>query len=210
MNDLFSVSLWTISRGLWHERGINAPYQQHYQNRRDFRREPADLGGPGAQWRTGDRLASLEHARAGAFSVWVPPATGEQVAFVCIGGNPETAIIIGSLWSDDIPAPGSTLKEIIMTAPDGAVFRYDADAGALEVKGIKTASIQADTRITLDTSEVVCTRKLITATLEVQNGGEMRGSISHSGGSLTSNGITVHTHTHGGVRTGPGTTGGPQ
>ncbi|EEW1561650.1 phage baseplate assembly protein V, partial [Escherichia coli] len=148
--------------------------------------------------------------RAGAFSVWVPPATGEQVAFVCIGGNPETAIIIGSLWSDDIPAPGSTLKEIIMTAPDGAVFRYDADAGALEVKGIKTASIQADTRITLDTSEVVCTRKLITATLEVQNGGEMRGSISHSGGSLTSNGITVHTHTHGGVRTGPGTTGGPQ
>ncbi|HGT5896632.1 TPA: phage baseplate assembly protein V, partial [Escherichia coli] len=67
-----------------------------------------------------------------------------------------------------------------------------------------------DTRITLDTSEVVCTRKLITATLEVQNGGEMRGSISHSGGSLTSNGITVHTHTHGGVRTGPGTTGGPQ
>ncbi|MHN97872.1 phage baseplate assembly protein V, partial [Escherichia coli] len=24
------------------------------------------------------------------------------------------------------------------------------------------------------------------------------------------NGITVHTHTHGGVRTGPGTTGGPQ
>ncbi|MDF8605368.1 phage baseplate assembly protein V, partial [Escherichia coli] len=65
-------------------------------------------------------------ARAGAFSVWVPPATGEQVAFVCIGGNPETAIIIGSLWSDDIPAPGSTLKEIIMTAPDGAVFRYDA------------------------------------------------------------------------------------
>ncbi|EHK3331663.1 TPA: phage baseplate assembly protein V, partial [Escherichia coli] len=82
--------------------------------------------------------------RAGAFSVWVPPATGEQVAFVCIGGNPETAIIIGSLWSDDIPAPGSTLKEIIMTAPDGAVFRYDADAGALEVKGIKTASIQAD------------------------------------------------------------------
>ncbi len=103
-------------------------------------------------------------ARAGAFSVWVPPATGEQVAFVCIGGNPETAIIIGSLWSDDIPAPGSTLKEIIMTAPDGAVFRYDADAGALEVKGIKTASIQADTRITPDTSEVVCTRKLITAT----------------------------------------------
>ncbi len=30
-----------------------------------------------------------------------------------------------------------------------------------------------------------------------------------SGGSLTSNGITVHTHTHGGVRTGPGHHGRP-
>ncbi len=32
------------------------------------------------------------------------------------------------------PAPGKSLKEIVVSAPDGAVFRYDADAGALSAK----------------------------------------------------------------------------
>ncbi|HBJ0468888.1 TPA: phage baseplate assembly protein V, partial [Escherichia coli] len=69
--------------------------------------------------------------RAGTFNVWLPPSPGEQVVIACIGGNPETAMIIGSLWSDASPAPGKSLKEIVVSAPDGAVFRYDADAGAL-------------------------------------------------------------------------------
>ncbi len=43
--------------------------------------------------------------RAGAFNVWLPPSPGEQVVIACIGGNPETAMIIGSLWSDANPAP---------------------------------------------------------------------------------------------------------
>ncbi|MDL7435798.1 phage baseplate assembly protein V, partial [Escherichia coli] len=72
---------------------------------------------------------------------------GEQVVIACIGGNPETAMIIGSLWSDANPAPGKSLKEIVVTAPDGAVFRYDADAGALSATGIRTATIQAGTGV---------------------------------------------------------------
>jgi hypothetical protein len=36
------------------------------------------------------------------------------------------------------------------------------------------------------------------------------GSVTQSGGSLTSNGIVLHTHTHSGVQPGPGSTGGPQ
>ncbi|MCV9269768.1 phage baseplate assembly protein V, partial [Escherichia coli] len=55
--------------------------------------------------------------RAGAFNVWLPPSPGEQVVIACIGGNPETAMIIGSLWSDAIPAPGKSLKEIVVSAP---------------------------------------------------------------------------------------------
>ena len=35
--------------------------------------------------------------RAGEFRIWVPPSVGEQVWLGCIGGNPETAVIIGSL-----------------------------------------------------------------------------------------------------------------
>ncbi|MBG6242223.1 MAG: phage baseplate assembly protein V [Candidatus Symbiopectobacterium sp. Dall1.0] len=140
--------------------------------------------------------------RAGAFKVWNPPAVGEQVWLGCLGGNPETAVIIGSLYSDENPAPGSSLQEIVITAPDGARFRYDAAPGALEAVGMKTARVSAQTHIILDTPEVICTNKLTTGTLEVQKGGEMHGNIAHSGGAFTSNGVQIDNHGHGAVQHG--------
>ena len=93
--------------------------------------------------------------RAGAFKVWVPPSIGEQVWLLCLGGNTDTAIIGGSLYSNDNPAPGATRNEMVVTAPDGARFRYDAEAGALQVTGIKSAAIEASVIVTLDTPEVI-------------------------------------------------------
>lgn len=113
-------------------------------------------------------------------------------------------------WSDASPAPGKSLKEIVVSAPDGAVFRYDADAGALSASGMKTATLQASVSVTLDTPVVECTNLLRTATLDVTKEGKMSGNITHSGGNFTSNGITVHTHKHGGVKGGSDSTGGPQ
>ncbi|MCW9529483.1 phage baseplate assembly protein V, partial [Klebsiella grimontii] len=105
--------------------------------------------------------------RAGAFKVWVPPSIGEQVWFLCLGGNTDAAFIGGSLYSDDNPAPGVSRNEMIVTAPDGAMFCYDAEAGALQVKGIKSAVVEASVKITLDTPEVECTRLLKTKNLSV-------------------------------------------
>lgn len=62
--------------------------------------------------------------------------------------------------------------------------------------------MKATARITLDTPEVVCTNKLTTGTLEVQKGGKMTGNIEHTGGKLTSNGVQVDDHDHGGVERG--------
>lgn len=140
--------------------------------------------------------------RAGAFSIWMPPSIGEQVWLLCIGGNPETAIIGGSLYSNDNPAPGSSKNEMVITAPDGARFRYDADAGALEVSGIKTARVSAEVKIILDSPVVECTELLKTRQLDVTEGGEMHGDITHSGGAFTSNGVQVDDHDHGAVERG--------
>ncbi|HDY0315146.1 TPA: phage baseplate assembly protein V [Escherichia coli] len=148
--------------------------------------------------------------RAGAFSIWVPPSVGEQVWLGCIGGNPETAVIIGSLYSSDNPAPGSILKEIVLTAPDGASFRYDAEASSLEAQGMKTAHIKASASVTLETPIVECTDHLKARTFELSEGGTMKGNVTHSGGSLSSNGVTVHSHVHGGVQGGSSNTGGPK
>ncbi|UJD79820.1 phage baseplate assembly protein V [Serratia rubidaea] len=148
--------------------------------------------------------------RAGAFSVWAPPSVGEQVWLLCIGGNPETAIIGGSLYSSEHPAPGTGVNELVIVAPDGARFRYDASAGALEVSGIKTASIAAESKITLTTPVVECSELLRASRLEVTEGGEMHGSITHSGGAFTSNGVQIDSHRHGGVQSGGSWTEGTQ
>jgi len=173
-------------------------------------------GGIVTQW-----LQWLTH-RAGHSRTWWAPSVGEQVLLLAVGGELDTAFVLPGIFSDDNPAPSASADAWHVAFPDGAVFEYEPQNSALKVSGIKTADITASqsvtvsvpevkvvasTRITLDTPEVVCTNKLITSTLEVQKGGTMSGNISHSGGSLSSNGKVLHTHQHPGDS--GGTTGAP-
>ncbi|MNG63960.1 Phage-related baseplate assembly protein [compost metagenome] len=158
--------------------------------------------------------------RAGRTRVWWAPSEGEQVLVLALGGELDTAFVLPGIFSDDFPAPSASADAIHITFPDDAVIEYEPETGALSVTGIKTANVQASEsitartkvvmvtadKITLDAAEVICTNKLTTGTLEVQKGGKMSGSIEHSGGAFSSNGIVVDKHTHGGVQTGGGNT----
>ncbi|MGV4173949.1 phage baseplate assembly protein V [Citrobacter freundii] len=163
-----------------------------------------------------DWLQWLTH-RAGRSRTWWAPSVGEQVLILAIGGELDTAFVLPSIFSDDHAAPSASADAWHVSFPDGAVMEYEPETGALTVSGIKTADVTASesisatvpvvmvkaaTRVTLDTPEVVCTNRLITATLEVQKGGKMSGNIEHSGGAFTSNGVQVDDHDHGGVQRG--------
>ncbi len=156
-------------------------------------------------------------ARAGRSRSWWAPSVGEQVVVFAIGGELDTAFVLPGIFSDDHPAPSASADAFHITFPDGAVIEYEPETGALTVSGIKTAdvtasdsitatvplvTVKAETRITLDTPEVVCTNKLTTATLEVTQGGKMSGNIEHSGGKLSSNGVVVDNHNHGKIQRG--------
>ncbi|MEI7409972.1 phage baseplate assembly protein V [Pectobacterium aroidearum] len=160
--------------------------------------------------------------RAGRSRDWWAPSIGEQVLILSIGGELDTAFVLPGIYSNDNPAPSASADALHISFPDGAVIEYEPATGALTVSGIKIATltasesitataplvtVNASTRITLDTPEVVCTNKLITGTLEVKQGGTMSGNIEHSGGSLSSNGTVLHTHRHRGDS--GGTTGAP-
>lgn len=160
--------------------------------------------------------------RAGRSRTWWAPSVGEQVLLLAIGGELDTAFVLPGIFSDDNPAPSASADAWHVTFPDGAAIEYEPETGALTVSGIKTADVTASDsitvtvpvvlvkaagRITLDAPEVVCTNKLTTATLEVQQGGKMSGNIEHGGGSLSSNGKVLHTHKHPGDS--GGKTGGP-
>ncbi|KTH84961.1 baseplate assembly protein [Enterobacter hormaechei subsp. steigerwaltii] len=155
--------------------------------------------------------------RAGRSRTWWAPSVGEQVIILAVGGELDTAFVLPAIFSDDHPAPSASADALHIAFPDGAVIEYEPDTGALNASGIKTAAViasesltatvplvlvKADTRIMLDSPEVVCTNKLITGSIEVQKGGTMKGDIEHSGGSLSSNGKVLHTHKH------PGDSGG--
>lgn len=173
---------------------------------------------------TGGNLTDWLHwitCRAGRARVWWAPSEGEQVLVLALGGELDTAFVLPGIFSDDFPAPSASADALYIDFPDGAVLEYEPATGALNVIGIKTADVQASESITastkvvmvkaaksitLDTPEVICTNKLTTGMLEVKKGGTMTGNITHTGGSITSNGVVVHTHTHGGVQNGGGNT----
>lgn len=165
---------------------------------KNVRVQSGDLETNWLRWKTG---------RAGDFKIWCPPSPGEQVLLGCIGGNPETAILLGSLYSNDNDAPSASLKQMVITAPDGARFEYDAEVSALTASGMKTATIQAETKITLDTAVVECTSHLKAKTFDFSEGGKMTGDVTHTGGNLSSNGKVMHSHKHPGDS--GGTTGAP-
>lgn len=162
--------------------------------------------------------------RAGRSRTWWAPSVGEQVLLLSIGGDLTTAFVLPAIYSDENPAPSASADALHITFPDGAVIEYEPETSALTVSGIKTATVtasesavvtvpvvtvKASQQITLDTPEVVCTHKLTTGSLEVQQGGTMSGNITHGGGTLSSNGIVVDTHQHSGVKSGSDNSGGP-
>jgi len=165
---------------------------------------------------TSDWLQWLTH-RAGRSRTWWAPSIGEQVLILSVGGEMDTAFVLPGIYSDENPAPSASADAWRVDFPDGAVIEYEPETSELKASGIKTADVtasksitatvpvvlvKAETRITLDTPEVVCTNKLTTGTLEVQKGGKMTGDITHSGGAFTSNNVQVDKHSHGGVQKG--------
>ncbi|MBK4725028.1 phage baseplate assembly protein V [Pantoea agglomerans] len=164
-------------------------------------------------------------ARAGNTRSWNAPSVGEQVLVLCLGGELDTAFVLTGIYSDDNPAPSASADAMHWSFNDGAVIEYEPATGALSATGIKTATIEAadsisattkvvlvtaSEKITLDTPLVECTQKLKAASFELTFGGTMKGDISHTGGSFTSNGVVSHSHTHGGIERGGSQTEGPQ
>ncbi|MFC3338144.1 phage baseplate assembly protein V [Paracandidimonas soli] len=166
--------------------------------------------------------------RAGRSKTWDPPTVGEQVILLSPGGDPAGAFILRSIGSDANPLPSHSPDETVREYPDGAMAKYNHETGALSVTGITTMLVEASESITLraggdinlDAPQTTSTgRHTIEGLLSYlagmagQNGENgttsIQGDITHVGGSLSSNGVVVHLHFHGGVQRGGSNTDGP-
>lgn len=164
--------------------------------------------------------------RAGTTRTWSPPTVGEQVIVFSPSGEPAAGVVLAGLYTAAHDQPSGTSNHHVMDFPDGARITYDHAAGALAVTGIKTATVQASDHVTVDCPESTITGNvLIQGQCTVQglltyanglagtggsNGNAISGDFTHNGGNLSSNGVVLHTHVHGGVVAGGANTEGPQ
>lgn len=170
-----------------------------------------------------DWLNWLTH-RAGHTRTWWAPSVGEQVLLLAVGGELDTAFVLPGIYCDAHPAPSTSPDALHLSFPDSAVIEYEPASGTLNASGITSAivsasqsvtlncptvTVNANQSITLNTPEVICTNKLTTATIDIKQGGNLTGSLNHNGGSITSNGIVLHSHKHGGIERGGSTTDAP-
>ena len=165
-----------------------------------------------------DWLRWVEH-RAGETTTWDPPTVGEQCIVFSPSGEPGGGVVFVGLNSTSIEPPSNSPEKHVVKFPDGAIVSYDHAAHQLDITGIAICRIEAATSITLNTPLTHLTGKLVVDDLLTyknglsgtggSKGNTVSGEFTHSSGDLSSNGIVLHTHKHGGVMTGGGQTGNP-
>jgi len=166
-------------------------------------------------------------SRAGDTGTWNPPTVGEQCVVLSPSGVFENGIVIYGAPSDVIDTPSHDPARHVIRFPDGAVFRYDHAASHLDISGIKTLTVdaaetmlfKAGESVTFDAPLVRDTGRHTTDDLLTygngitgtggSNGNAITGNFIHVGGELSSNGVVLDTHRHGGVLPGSANTGLP-
>lgn len=166
--------------------------------------------------------------RAGETLTWNPPTIGEQVVLLSPGGDLSAAVAFTAVNQEQKPAPSDAANETVTVYPDGGTVKYDHASGAMSITGIKSLYIEAADSvhiktqlITLDAPQSISTGKhtvegLLTyqAGMSGKNGGgnstSITGDLTHQTGNLSSNGVVLHTHVHGGVLSGGSDTAGPK
>ncbi|WJD60881.1 phage baseplate assembly protein V [Pseudomonas kurunegalensis] len=143
--------------------------------------------------------------RAGADQVWDPPTAGEQVLLFSPSGQLANGVAVTGLFSDKIPANGDRTGLYRRTFADGAVIEYDSEGHHLSAvlpEGgttslISKGGIHFEGPITHIGDYTQTGNQTVT--------GEVNVSVD-----VVAAGISLVEHTHGGVMTGPGSTGVPQ
>lgn len=165
-------------------------------------------------------------ARASATRTWSAPRVGEQVVVLAPYGDPAQAVVLPAIYQDTYPAPAATKDAERVVFPDGSTVDYNSATNTLQIDvagaakvivNCKEATVNADTKVTLNTPETYCTGNLtVQKALNVRGNGvggavaTITGNMAITGTSLTHNGKNIgSTHTHTGVQPGSGTTGVP-
>lgn len=124
---------------------------------------------------------------------WMPDI-GEQVLCLFLPTGLESGFIIGSYYTDDTARPASTGDKRVTVFDDGTKIEYDRSSGTLiaDLGGSKIEATKDHILLQVGGNGIEIT----------ESGLSMIGAVSQTGGDITSNGVSLQHHTHGGVQSG--------
>lgn len=147
--------------------------------------------------------------RAGTTKIRSPVTVGEQCIVLAASGELTTAAILVGIYTLEFNTPSNSPDEHVIEFADGATITYNQANSDLTVSGIKTATVQAETKITLKTPLVECTKDLnVDGNAEIKGNTQVGGSVT-AGGDVKGGSISLQGHTHSGVKGGGDNTGTP-
>lgn len=144
--------------------------------------------------------------RAGNTRTWWVPTVGEQVVLLSLGGNLETAFALPAIYSDTFPPPSDSEESSVTEYPDGGWFEYDPARHCWLIKGVQNVVIEGAENMELNTKRFALNADQAEINAEMT----INGGVTQSGGAMSSNGVVVDAHNHGGVERGSSRTDGPK
>jgi phage baseplate assembly protein V len=179
----------------------------------------AEVKGALCRVKTGNLLTDWRPfftTRAGTAKTSWRPTPGEQVMLLSLSGDLACAYILPALYSTELAEPDDHPERHRTVYSDGATIEYDPESCGLKAWGIKTATVQASERVTVDSPNAEFTGNvLIKGTAEVQqkltasSGADVTGDIAHNGALTNQGGVSVdgiefgqHKHPAGTPKTG--------
>lgn len=149
--------------------------------------------------------------RSGKDKTWDPPSIGEEVIVFSPCGELGLGIAIGGFYNDANPAPSADPNLKLRMFEDGCVISYDIATHHLSaiLPGGGKATLTADGGVTVNGDTTINGNLQVNGNQTVTGTSLAKGSLTCEG-DVTASGISLKTHTHPGVQTGGGNTGGPQ
>lgn len=153
------------------------------------------------------RFLPFFETRAGSTHDWDPPVIGEQCMIFSPSGDTTTGIVLVGIPSESFPPPSRSPDKFVRKFPDDARIEYNHKTGHLSVSGIKTAIVQAETSVTIETPDTFVKGRLtVDDLLTYKNGmsgstgsgkaAVITGDIQVANGDVTADGIGLKKHTH--------------
>lgn len=155
-------------------------------------------------------------SRAGTVTTWNPPEIGEQVVLLAPSGELAQAVVLPGFYKQALPAPSDSQYKHVTQYPDGSFVEYDFETHILTVTSTGKVNVNAveEVNVTCPTVNIVGNVFIqgnftFTGVGTLTGNMTLEGSLVQTGGPLSSNGVVLDTHRHGGVQSGGSQTGTP-